>query len=71
MIANMTDINVSSTIAVLGLGAMGAAIARAAAAMGNRVLAWNRTPRSLEEFGLDGAGDIELGQLQGDQRSDN
>ena len=60
MIANMTDINVSSTIAVLGLGAMGAAIARAAAAMGNRVLAWNRTPRSLEEFGLDGAGDIEL-----------
>lgn len=41
-----------ATISVLGLGAMGAAIARAAAATGHRVRAWNRTMRTAEELRL-------------------
>lgn len=46
------DRGAPATIAVLGLGAMGAAIARAAAERGQRVLAWNRTPKTLDELGL-------------------
>ncbi|WP_205473395.1 NAD(P)-binding domain-containing protein [Nocardioides sp. SYSU D00038] len=36
------------TIAVLGLGAMGVAIAEAVARAGHRVRAWNRSPRGFE-----------------------
>ncbi|UFU06680.1 NAD(P)-binding domain-containing protein [Ruania halotolerans] len=56
----MTDIHTESTIAVLGLGAMGAAIARAASTHGHRVVAWNRTPRPAEEFGFERASGIEV-----------
>lgn len=56
----MTETIELPTIAVLGLGAMGAAIARAASAKGHRVTAWNRTPRSFDELGLDPASGIEL-----------
>lgn len=53
----MTNTPAPATIAVLGLGAMGAAIAGAAARAGHRVRAWNRTPRTaadLRRVGLDG-----------------
>lgn len=46
IIEGMTD----TTIAVLGLGAMGTAIARAASRPGHRVLAWNRSPKSADDF---------------------
>lgn len=48
------------SVAVLGLGPMGAALARALAAGGHRVAAWNRTPRTLAEHGLDGAARLEI-----------
>ncbi|WP_265522093.1 NAD(P)-binding domain-containing protein [Oerskovia flava] len=41
------------TIAVLGLGAMGTAIARALAAAGHQVVVWNRTARPLDELGVE------------------
>lgn len=46
-------------IAVLGLGAMGSAIAKAVAVEGREVRAWNRTAKSLAQFGLPASG-IEL-----------
>lgn len=57
---DMIDNSVRKTVAVLGLGPMGVAIARAAAAKGHRVVLWSRTPRSSRELGLDGAGEIDL-----------
>jgi len=36
-----------ATLGIVGLGAVGQAVARRAAAFGMRVLAWNRTPRDL------------------------
>ncbi|MDV8021488.1 NAD(P)-binding domain-containing protein [Rhodococcus sp. IEGM 1330] len=50
----MTEIIDRPTITVLGLGAMGTAIAGAAAAKGFEVLAWNRTPRSRDELRSNG-----------------
>lgn len=44
----MTSSHDIPTIAVLGLGAMGVAIARSAAASGARVVAWNRTARAVD-----------------------
>lgn len=52
----MTTIPSAPTIAVLGLGAMGTAITRAAAAGGADVRAWNRSPRSLADLGIDDHG---------------
>ncbi|ALE84378.1 NAD(P)-binding domain-containing protein [Pseudonocardia sp. HH130629-09] len=49
----MTDTNATTTVSVLGLGAMGAAIAGALAADGRRVRAWNRTPKALPHGGID------------------
>ncbi len=40
------DVN-GATLGIVGLGAIGQAVARRAAGFGMRVLAWNRTPRSL------------------------
>lgn len=37
-----------ATLGILGLGAIGQAVARRAAAFGMRVLAWNRSPRQVE-----------------------
>ncbi|WP_037139598.1 NAD(P)-binding domain-containing protein [Rhodococcoides fascians] len=45
----MTD----TTVAVLGLGPMGSAIARAISARGHRVRAWNRTAKTFPELGLE------------------
>ena len=42
-----------ATVAVLGLGAMGAAIVRAVAASGAEVRAWSRTTRNHADLGLD------------------
>ncbi|MEW2016118.1 NAD(P)-binding domain-containing protein [Rhodococcus sp. NPDC076796] len=50
----MTETVDRPTITVLGLGAMGTAIASAAAAKGFEVRAWNRSPRSRDELGLRG-----------------
>ena len=50
---SMTDTNATTTISVLGLGAMGAAIAGALAADGHRVRAWNRTPKTLPDGSID------------------
>lgn len=50
----------TQSIAVLGLGPMGAALARALAVGGHQVTAWNRTPRSLAEHGLDGVANLSL-----------
>ena len=50
----------SATIAILGLGPMGAAIAAAADAQGYRVVAWNRTPRTREEIGLASASRVRV-----------
>jgi 3-hydroxyisobutyrate dehydrogenase-like beta-hydroxyacid dehydrogenase len=59
--AGMTQTAVTTrSIAVLGLGPMGAALASALAAGGHRVTAWNRTPRTLAEHGLDGVARLEL-----------
>ncbi len=49
-----------STVAILGLGPMGVAIARCVAAAGHRVVVWNRTARPLTHYGLDTAGDVEM-----------
>ncbi|GAB2623684.1 NAD(P)-binding domain-containing protein [Pseudactinotalea suaedae] len=57
----MTSTPVTTTsIAVLGLGPMGAALTRALASGGHRLTAWNRTARTLTEHGLDGGGDVAL-----------
>lgn len=50
---SMTDTNATLTISVLGLGAMGTAIAGALASDGHRVRAWNRTPKTLSDGGMD------------------
>lgn len=50
----------SATIAVLGLGPMGSAVARAVAAAGHSVAAWNRTERTLGEHGLDDVARLEI-----------
>ena len=50
---SMTDTNPTTTISVLGLGAMGAAIAGALATDGRRVRAWNRTPKTLPDGRID------------------
>ncbi|OZD05236.1 oxidoreductase [Rhodococcus sp. 06-235-1A] len=55
----MTNTDDRSTVTVLGLGAMGTAIARAAASNGFEVLAWNRSARSREELGASGIDLIE------------
>ncbi|HEY9315252.1 NAD(P)-binding domain-containing protein [Williamsia sp.] len=49
---DMNIISSPTTISVLGLGAMGVAVVRAAAAAGHGVNAWNRTPRTNDDFGL-------------------
>lgn len=49
----MTTTPAVQRITVLGLGAMGTAITRAAAAGGAEVRAWNRSPRSLADLGID------------------
>ncbi len=54
----MTTSSTSDTIAVLGLGPMGSAIARAIADSGGHVRAWNRTPRTFET--VPAAGTIEI-----------
>lgn len=54
IISDMTETVDRPTITVLGLGAMGTAIASAAAAKGFEVRAWNRSPRSRDELGLRG-----------------
>lgn len=49
------DVN-GATLGIVGLGAIGQAVARRAAGFGMRVLAWNRTPRALpgiEQVGLE------------------
>lgn len=51
----MHDSTDERPIAVLGLGPMGAAIAGALQAAGERVRVWNRTPKALTEIGLTGA----------------
>lgn len=43
-----------SRVAVLGLGAMGTALARALADAGHEVVVWNRSPKDLAALGLDG-----------------
>lgn len=48
----MSETSPGPTVAVLGLGAMGVAIARAVATTGVPVRAWNRTPRTAAEHGL-------------------
>lgn len=57
-----TDPHSSSTtprrVAVLGLGAMGAALARALRAAGHDVVAWNRSSKDLHGLGLSG---VEVG----------
>ncbi|MCL4685007.1 D-glycerate dehydrogenase [Myxococcota bacterium] len=45
-----------ATLGILGLGAIGRAVARRARGFGMRVLAWSRTPRPLEDL----AGGVEL-----------
>ena len=50
---SMTDTNATTTISVLGLGAMGAAIGGALVADGHRVRAWNRTPKTLSDVRID------------------
>ncbi|MCK6068295.1 MULTISPECIES: NAD(P)-dependent oxidoreductase [Microbacterium] len=50
----MNTNGIPPVIAVLGLGPMGAAIARASAAAGHQVVAWNRTRRTAPELGLPG-----------------
>lgn len=42
-----------TTVAVLGLGPMGSAIAHTLSSTGHRVRAWNRTRKTLPEFGLE------------------
>lgn len=42
----------TSSIAVLGLGAMGSALVRAVAAAGTPVQAWSRSPRTLADIGF-------------------
>lgn len=51
----------TSTVAVLGLGPMGAAIATVLASE-HRVTAWNRTVRSLADHGLDGVAHLDLAE---------
>ena len=56
--ADMTDTHsltgiAPRTIAVLGLGPMGSAIAAAAITRGHRVAAWNRTPKTLGDLGFE------------------
>lgn len=50
---SMTDTNATTPTSVLGLGAMGMAIAEALAADGRRVRAWNRTPKALPDGRMD------------------
>lgn len=45
----------SPRVAMLGLGPMGAAIARSLRAAGHEVVVWNRSPKDLQELGLTGA----------------
>lgn len=42
-------------VAVLGLGAMGQALARTLGAAGHETVVWNRSPRDLDELGLSSA----------------
>jgi 3-hydroxyisobutyrate dehydrogenase len=59
-----------ATVAFLGTGLMGAALAEAAAKRGDRVTAWNRTPakaRALEAFGV-GAADTVPAAIAGAER---
>jgi 3-hydroxyisobutyrate dehydrogenase-like beta-hydroxyacid dehydrogenase len=56
----MTNSPSTPTIAVLGLGAMGTAIARSCARAGTHVVAWNRTPRRAADLGLDDTAQLEM-----------
>lgn len=47
----MTNDQPAPTVAVLGLGAMGAALARSIAAAGHPVRAWNRSPKTARDGG--------------------
>lgn len=51
----VTEAQESVRVAVLGLGAMGTAIARAIAGAGHEVVVWNRSPKDLKALGLGGA----------------
>jgi 3-hydroxyisobutyrate dehydrogenase-like beta-hydroxyacid dehydrogenase len=62
----MTDTNATTTVAVLGLGAMGTAIASALSGAGHRVRVWNRTPRTLLELGLESATAMDVADSPGD-----
>lgn len=44
-----------SDISVLGLGSMGAALARALQRAGHRITVWNRSPEKMQSFVANGA----------------
>lgn len=50
-----TDFNKIPAVTVLCLGPMGAALARTLLAAGQQVTVWDRSPKSLESLGLQGA----------------
>jgi 3-hydroxyisobutyrate dehydrogenase-like beta-hydroxyacid dehydrogenase len=56
----MADTARPCSIAVLGLGPMGVAIAGATSRAGHHVTAWNRTPRTPTEHGLDASPGVVL-----------
>ncbi|UYN84457.1 MAG: NAD(P)-dependent oxidoreductase [Microcella sp.] len=58
------------TIAVLGLGPMGAAIAAAADTRGYRVVAWNRRPKTLGDIGFEHDTAVTLASTPRDAASD-
>ena len=57
---HMNDTNTIKTICVLGLGAMGTAIARALVADGHQVRVWNRTPKTLQDLGIDASLELDI-----------
>lgn len=57
---HMNDTNTTKTVCVLGLGAMGTAIVRALVADGHQVRVWNRTPRTLQDLGIDGSLELNI-----------
>lgn len=64
-IRSMTTSTRPTSLAILGLGPMGAAIGRSVAQAGHDLIAWNRTERTLAEHGLAGAGRVRLAESPG------